>query len=189
MRKLALLLACCIVALAVIVLMRTLREPRQRPVLVMEDGRNTGFQSIRETLAMCPGVALGFAPNVGGTSYYHLLLDWHENRWEGYLFQDAAEQEYAIWAGAGADYNALLRAACSRIGDDVVYRWPEASAPAAAETGRYDLHDLRNGNVATSAILDRKTGRVWVWTAITDSRGVKTKTEFTEEDLVPTPSK
>ena len=112
------------------------------------------------------------------------------NRWESFLFQDTAEQEYVIWTGSGADYNALLKGACSRLSDDEGYSWPGLGGSTASETARYDLHDLRNGNIATSAILDRKTGRVWIWTKCSDCKGLEQgSSRFSEEKLVPNPSK
>jgi hypothetical protein len=189
MRRLAVFLACCVVALVAFILLRPARQPRQRPVLVVEDGRSGSsgeIQRLSSTFATCPGVVLGFSPNVAGTNYYHLLMSWSENRWEGYLFQDTAEQEYVIWAGSGVDYNALLKGACSRISDDEGYVWPGLGGSTTSETARYDLHDLRNGNIATSAILDRKTGRVWEWTYSVDKFG--RTNYFVEDELHPNPN-
>jgi hypothetical protein len=188
MRNLAIFLACCVVALGAFILLQYLREPRQRPVLVIEDGRPGDDRQIGDILRTCPGVILGFSPNVDGTNYYQLQMAWRVNQWEGMLFQDAAEQEYIIWASSGLDYNALLRAACSRLRDDERYSWPGMGLPAASDAERYDLHDLRNGSLATSAILDRKTGRVWIWSKCSDCKGPE-KSSFVEEKLVPTPRK
>ena len=85
------------------------------------------------------------------------------------------------------DYNRLLRDACGCLKDESKYAWPEIS-PSNMDMSRYDVHDLRNGNVATSAILDRHTGKVWIWTNLTDDKGAKTgKSAFVEEDVVPKP--
>ena len=189
MRRLAIFLVCCIGALGAYILVRELRVPRYRPVLVVDDGRSGDERWIANVLATCPGIALGEKGNVEGTTHYLLTLSQSDNRWHGILWQNVAAQEYLLWVGVDPEYNKLLADACSRLKDEARYASPEPSAGERADASRYDLHDLRNGNIATSAILDRKTGRVWVWTSVTNSKGEKAKSEFVEEDLVPSPTK
>jgi hypothetical protein len=40
------------------------------------------------------------------------------------------------------------------------------------------------------AMIDKKTGKVWIWTNITDNNGKKTgKTAFLSEEAIPEPEK
>ena len=52
----------------------------------------------------------------------------------------------------------------------------------------FDLHEVRNGTVITTALLNRRTGRVWIWTKVTDAQ--KTggpESAFLEETIIPKP--
>ena len=52
----------------------------------------------------------------------------------------------------------------------------------------FELHQVRNGPLMTTALLDRKTGRVWIWTKITDAKKVGgPESAFVEEEVIPQP--
>ena len=184
MQRLVAFLACCVVALGAYILVREFRAPRYRPILVVEDGRSGDEQWMANILAMCPGVALGSSSNYDASNRYLLQMSFRENRWHAILWR---AKEYALWVGVDPDYNKLLTDACGRLKDESEYALPEHPAERV-DSNRYDLHDLRNGNIATSAILDRKTGRVWIWSKCSDCKGPE-KSFFSEEQLVPSPSK
>ena len=53
---------------------------------------------------------------------------------------------------------------------------------------QFELHEVRNGPLMTTALLNRRTGRVWIWTKLTDSK--KTggpDSAFIEEAVIPRP--
>jgi hypothetical protein len=185
MRAAAALLACCVVVLGAYFIADHSRTPKYRPVLVVANAENHS-ENEANILAACPGVALGFENNVERTThYYNLVMFWKDNQWKSFLFQESSSQEYLLWTAVDQNYDRLLRDACDRLKDESRYAWPETS-----DVNRYDLHDLHNGNLLTAAILDRQTGRVWIWTSLTDNKGAKTgKSAFLEEKLVPNPDK
>jgi hypothetical protein len=39
-------------------------------------------------------------------------------------------------------------------------------APPPAPHARYELHEVRNGMLTTTALLDNQTGRVWILAAV-----------------------
>jgi hypothetical protein len=51
---------------------------------------------------------------------------------------------------------------------------------------RYDLREVRNGALTTTALIDKKSGRVWLWTDYHDKLGNKSS-GFLEEDETPKP--
>jgi hypothetical protein len=79
-----------------------------------------------------------------------------------------------IHQAEGPDCVEILRNTCRLIRADLDdWTLPDGTLPqvkradaesSKANADRYELRDVRNGNIATSAILDRQTGRVWVWT-------------------------
>jgi hypothetical protein len=159
----------------------------KKPIVIVDDEQNGDDKWMSNVLAACPGVLLGVNKETE-TDHYLAQLLWRDNRWSAVLWRDAGGEQYVISAQTGSNYNALLNDMCSQARNEIRYE-DSGSLTSRTTELRYDMHDLRNGNVATSEILDRKTGRVWIWTTMTDSKGVKTKTEFIEEDLVPNPSK
>ncbi len=112
---------------------------------------------------------------------YSLTTVWDKDHWRAMLEGDGQflVREYS------PDFKKIERDACRTIQKNE--RWPARAAHAQAPkksvpADRYELHDLRNGNVATSALIDRQTGKVWVWS--TSGKGV---THFISEDVIPSP--
>lgn len=56
---------------------------------------------------------------------------------------------------------------------------------AEAEEGptRYELKDYKHGNVVGMALLDRYTGRVWIYTSLTGERGKTERNMFAEVEV------
>jgi hypothetical protein len=67
----------------------------------------------------------------------------------------------------------------SWVGHPPVPLSTEKKAESAVD--RYELHDLHDGSTPTSAIIDKKTGQVWVWTSAT--RGGY----FASKEILPEP--
>jgi hypothetical protein len=174
----------CLIVLGLSLAFRLRGNSSGKLVLVVDDERSTDDAWMSKVLSACPGTFLSFDKAQSSDHYLALLL-WRENKWNGTLWRDASGEEYLLWARNSSDYGKLLADMCVQAQDD----WKHPLPPAQSHDARYDLHDLRNGNVATSAILDRQTGRVWIWSSITDRKGVKTKSEFVEEELSPSPAK
>lgn len=67
---------------------------------------------------------------------------------------------------------------------------PEAKPTQAIikPENEFELHEVRNGTLITTALLDRKTGRVWIWTKFTDAKKLGgPDSAFMEEQVVPRP--
>jgi hypothetical protein len=118
-------------------------------------------------------------------------VNWKENHWEGQLFR---RDDVFFFDESSRDFNELVRGACKAIREDT--RWPvptnradsQHQANMTESADRFQLNELHNGPVSTSAVLDKKTGRIWVWTNVTDQGGKKTgKTLFLSEDVTPEP--
>jgi hypothetical protein len=160
----------------------------RKPVLVVEDdNKDKDAAWMSNVLSKCPGVMLGFDKNVS-VDYYTAQVLWRDNHWTAILWRDIGKDEYALWLKTGSDYNSLLSEACIHLQAETKSDAPSESPAAPVDQSRFEIHDVRNGNLATSAILDKKTGRVWLWTSVTNERGVKTKSEFEEEKLDPSPN-
>ena len=127
---------------------------------------------------------------------YTLVAGWVRNAWSATVRRhDSA----LIYRGQSPNYKEILRGACRAIADDRG-NWEETTsatdtASAAEErqeqlspTDRYDLRDLHNGMKTTTAILDKRTGRVWIWTELTDNKGKSTgETAFVGEQTLGSP--
>jgi hypothetical protein len=86
------------------------------------------------------------------------------------------------------DFARLMRHVCSIIQEDSSMGIPLKSDASqvgrASESDRFDIHEIRNGPVMTSALFDRRTGKVWIW-----SKGKNGNTSFFQEDVIPEPEK
>ncbi len=133
-----------------------------------------------DILLSCPDSVLVLDANVAD---YRLSMRWDTDHWEaGLLRKDSA----LLFHERSPDFNQVVRNACKAIKFDMSWVSPPAAREASAD--RYELKDLHNGPTSTTALIDRRTGRVWVWTNFTDNKGQKTgKTEFLSEDVVPDP--
>lgn len=124
---------------------------------------------------------------------YVFWASWGQGRWNGYVQR---KDTAFLYRGQNPDYKQILRSACRKIRRDFAdwnqpqdrQKQPEtANGPAKAEPtenhNRFELRDVRNGNTITSAIFDKQTGRVWVWTVLTGKDGKKTGSAFISEDV------
>jgi hypothetical protein len=65
--------------------------------------------------------------------------------------------------------------------------FPQPAAALPDEPSRYELHPIQNGGFAGTALLDRRTGRIW--TLSSDSRGNHVSNlAFTEASVYPAPA-
>lgn len=125
----------------------------------------------------------------GDEADYQLFTFWGDNKWSARLFRNDLG---FLLEEDSPDFNRILRDSCNALHYDSAEWLAPLGADRTAATGatdRYDLRELRNGALSTSAIIDKKTGKVWVWTEIT-SNGKKTgKTAFLSEEVIPEPEK
>lgn len=138
----------------------------------------------------CPDAAFMLGPD---ESDYKIMATWSDGRWYAVMSRrDGALMQIS----QDPDYAKILREACERVRDDIRVRGrpllsargtaPESTftvSQQADNSDRYELRDIRNGNLVTSAIFDKKTGRVWVWTTLTGKNGQKTGSAFVSEDV------
>jgi hypothetical protein len=124
---------------------------------------------------------------------YTMLVEWRQNRWVGTVHRrDSA----LVYRGEDPNYKQILGAGCRAIEGDFT-DW----VPAAGEirsgihnqgvvppypSDRFDLREIHNGSLTSTALLDKSTGAVWVWTALTDSNGKDTgKSAFVFSTFAP----
>lgn len=191
------LMSIVIGALAASLLFFVSKRPRQTTIFV---GEQSGFGKDAVTFAhwdwfesfvsACPNAA--FMTDEDGADY-KLMAAWTDNRWDA---ATARSDGAMVYMTHGTDYAKILRDACAQVRADA-NRWarPETQVhtiPQAAITGaskqtegkdRYELRDIRNGNTISSAIFDKETGRVWVWTTLAGKSGQKTGSAFISEDV------
>lgn len=144
---------------------------------------------IKDFRAACPHMALVTDEKAAD---YSMKASWvpreRESRWVAFAERRDTAQ---VYIGESRDYIQILRDTCRLIRADLEDWTPpdvtfppdkrtEAESPKAAD--RFDLRDVRNGNVVTSAIFDRQTGRVWVWTNIKGKNG-NNESAFMAEDV------
>jgi gas vesicle protein len=113
---------------------------------------------------------------------YSQSMFWIQNHWRAVLTGDSA----LLLAEETPDFNKIIRDVCKAIRED--QKWPSRSLEQKNNLlDRYELRDLRNGNVSTSAMLDKQTGKVWVWKNITRDGKATGKTAFLSEEVSPRP--
>ncbi len=143
------------------------------------------FDRTKDIFASCPEPALMWN---GDDVDYRLIMSWKENRWSARLFR--ADFGFLLEEDS-PDFNQVLRDSCKAIRYDLLEWLPRSTAnlPKPEMTERYELRELRNGGLSTSALLDKKTGKVWVWTELTEHGKKVGKSAFLSEDVVPEPEK
>jgi hypothetical protein len=120
---------------------------------------------------------------------YQLNMYWSEGHWASQLLRnDSAD----MLEEDSPDFNRIVRDSCKAV----LYDSLEWRAPLGADTAargespdRYDLRELHNGALSTSAMIDKKTGKVWIWTSLTENGKKTGKTAFLSEEVVPEPEK
>jgi len=123
-------------------------------------------------------------------SDYSIEPHWEGGRWKAEVGR--SDNAY-IYAGEDPDSHRLLRAACRAIRSDspgwisLKPQVPpselgEPTRDAARPSDRFELREVRNGSLATTAMIDKRSGRIWIWTKYSDGRS-----GFLEEDVTPQP--
>lgn len=134
---------------------------------------------VKDIRLSCPTVAF---VSDSAQADYSLMTRWNKGLWSGRLWR--SDSAYLL-AEEDADYNRLVRNACAAIGKDAsawlvpLRSWQSERKREARQPvpDRYELRDIHNARVATSAVIDKQTGKVWVWT----------DAGFVQEDFVPEP--
>jgi hypothetical protein len=153
---------------------------------VHADGFNRPFRELSANLRIaCPETA--FVTDQGQADYQVQAL-WYAGKWNVVVTRSDSA---AVYDAQGPDYVQILREACGRIDADAE-KWSSRDAVAQARLPRpsregdaeyrYELRDVHNGSTSTSAIFDRRTGRVWIWTNLTGKSG-KSESAFVAEDV------
>jgi hypothetical protein len=130
-------------------------------------------------------------------SDYDIVLVWDEGSWSAYTQRtDSAE----LPSETNADYEAVLRRVCGAIArdaklwaadrvfrseSDLQFNREDNNRPSDGE--RYELRDLRIGTDMRTGMIDRRSGRVWIWTQYRDQKGNYTGSSFLEEEETPKP--
>jgi hypothetical protein len=120
---------------------------------------------------------------------YQLTMFWSSNHWSAQLFR--SDDAYLLEEDS-ADFNHVLRDSCKTLRyDSLEWLAPLKTGTAKKEelSDRYELREIRNGPLSTSAMIDKKTGRVWVWTEVTNNGKKTGRTAFLSEDVIPEPEK
>jgi hypothetical protein len=160
---------------------------------------STGFDYFQWSEALrenCPVVAL-IIHQEGAD--YSLKPEWGTNGWSVLLLRSDTA---VILDADNPDYKKLLRMVCRAITRDAPL-WIATQARAATrrtansgenneenrlDQNRYELREVRNGALSTTALLDTRRGRVWIWTKLTDKNGAATgRSGFFEEEVSPDP--
>jgi hypothetical protein len=129
-------------------------------------------------------------------SDYDIVLVWDEGSWSAYTQRtDSAELPHET----NADYEAVLRRVCDAIARDArlwtadrVFRSQSdvhlnrEENDQSPDGNRYDLREVRNGALTTTGLINKKSGRVWLWTDYHDKLGNKSS-GFLEEEETPKP--
>jgi hypothetical protein len=65
---------------------------------------------------------------------------------------------------------------------------PEPKQTIIRPLHEFELHEVRNGPLITTALLDRRTGRVWIWTKFAGAKKIGLpESAFVEEKVIPQP--
>jgi|HubBroStandDraft_4_1064222.scaffolds.fasta_scaffold231736_2 hypothetical protein len=166
------------------------RELRPRPKLFV--GHHVGntwtplWDNAKDIWQSCPEAALIWNRE---DADYQLIMSWSDGHWSARLLR--SDFAYLLQKDS-PDFNRILRDSCKALRYDAL-EWlapPKIGKAAEEPTDRYELRELRNGAVSTSAMIDKKTGKVWIWTNLTDNNGKKTgKSAFLSEEVIPEPEK
>jgi hypothetical protein len=160
---------CAILALG---LAYTLTRPhgRKQPRVYVGDGKYGHWDWANNFRGACPHMAFVTDEKVAD---YSIQAVWSPSRTKWFTWAERRDTAL-IHQAEGPDYVEILRNTCRLIRADLDdWALADGSLPQdkpvdaesfKANADRYELRDVRNGNVVTSAILDRQTGRVWVWT-------------------------
>jgi hypothetical protein len=164
----------------------TLPHGKPRSRLFVSDGYGINgpkatFNHATDVRQSCPETVFALEED---RADYSLTMYWGQGQWAGMLEGNGA----FLFKENSADFNKIVRDACKVIQDDE--KWPlRNQEPKQTLLDRYELRELRNGTLSTSAILDKQTGEVWVWTNITRDGKETGKSAFVAEEVSPPPNR
>ncbi|HZL68335.1 MAG TPA: hypothetical protein VFC29_13510 [Candidatus Limnocylindrales bacterium] len=168
------------VAVAVTGILIQSRKTNRRPVMSVRASLDN------DIIHNCSSIALGSDQDQAD---YMLGMRWVGDTWHAVLVR---HDSVILHQYEGKDSNAIIRDACKQVQKDP--DWPmvgrlekttsiakPADIPGPGD--RYELRDVRNGSVVITGIIDRQTGRIWIW-----KEGLRGNTFFLQEDMIPDPS-
>jgi hypothetical protein len=82
----------------------------------------------------------------------------------------------------------LITLLLATSGCDQLLQTPKAPAEQKAQPillDRYEIHEIRNGNFAGTALLDKQTGRVWTMGTSSNKEGKIDSVSFGEAGVYP----
>jgi hypothetical protein len=137
------------------------------------------FDELRQA---CPNVAFSLSKE---GSEYRLSMSWINEHWQSSLIR---EDSVLLMTSNSPDFKQIMREACRAIKPDTAWlletRKRKVSEPhAVEESNRYELREIHDGSISRSALLDKRTGKVWGWHALS------VKGWFDQEDISPEPDK
>lgn len=147
--------------------------------------QHTPVGSLEDNLQSCPEAVLVWDVD---DADYQLEMKWGKDHWASAL----TRKDYAfLFSENNPDSNQLVRDACRAIRRDSAWLAESHRNASSGAIGsvddRYELRELHNGPLSTSALLDKRTGKIWVWKEMT-MNGKKTgSTEFASETVTPEP--
>lgn len=138
----------------------------------------------------CPSAAFALSDE---PAEYVLSMGWDKDRWTSMLIR---KDSVLLMKKDSPDYKQIVREACRAIQPDTAWlsdhRTRKSSEPRAAnephaaeDSTRYELRDIHDGSISRSALLDKRTGKIWAWHSVSSS----VKGWLLEEDIVPEPDK
>lgn len=151
-----------------------------------------GIAHAKDIWQSCPSIALSLDEK---SSEYRILMGWRNGRWDSLVIRGTS---VLLMKDEGSDFNQLVREACRAITPDAATWLPEyrkrmaSAAPGADESDRYEIRELRDSSSKRvgqseasdesyeSVLLDKRTGRVWKWSAQPNSF-------FVEAEVTPSP--
>jgi hypothetical protein len=162
-------------------LLGTHERPKVAPVVFIDEGLLLDHAD--EIRQACPTAA--FSLEKDGAEY-RLWMGWDKDHWHSMLVRQG--DAVLLIEKDSPDYKQIVRDACRAIRPDTAWlsehRKEKAStAHAAEESNRYELRDIHDGGISRSALLDKRTGKVWGWHALSG------KGWFNQEDISPEPDK
>jgi len=130
---------------------------------------------------------------------YEIIAMWRKEQW---TVSVERKNRATIFQRSDTNYKRLIQEACKAVYEDFpiwldterrrgesLRRADQRPEEESNRALRYELHDMRNGPLTSTALLDRQTGRVWVWTETTDKKGRKVGDYLSQVEVSPPPEK
>lgn len=185
-----------ILAIAITLWLTLVPRHRLQPTIFIFTIPNSAESELRKfALGNCPRPAL-----VGeDDADYGIYAVWGKNNWTVSVIR---KNQSTVYEKSDGNYKRLIRQACDAADQDFpVWLDTEHKRRQALSTGdqdvgkeknvglRYELHEMRNGSLTSTALVDRQTGKVWVWTEMTDAKGRKAGDRLIQVEVSPPPDK